>query len=145
MDHAVFHGGDPTLRKNWEMPPEFFSEFWYLIIEYDVEQTNHWRRLQGLTEIEAGPVVESDDEEVDTKKLIEAFYQDPTEAKIVELWELDLWTQISKEIPELEQEGVTRGSKEVYEGLMAAPEVRPKLENPPTLGKKMIKDIVCVN
>jgi hypothetical protein len=99
MDHAVFHGGDPTLRKNWEMSPEFFSEFWYLMIDYDLERTNHWRRLQGLAEIEAGPVVDSDDEEVDTKKLIEAFYQDPTEAKIVELWELDLWSQISKGIP----------------------------------------------
>jgi hypothetical protein len=136
MDHAVFHGGDPTLSKNWEMPPEFFSEFWYLIIDYDLERTNHWRRLQGLAEIEAGPVVESDDEDVDSKKLIEAFYQDPTEAKIVELWELDLWTQVLKGLPELEQDVITRGSKEVYEGLMAAPEGRPKLENPPTLGKK---------
>jgi hypothetical protein len=36
----------------------------------------------------------------------------------------------------LEQEGVARGSKEVYKGLMAAPEGRVKLENPPTLGKK---------
>jgi hypothetical protein len=100
-------------------------------------------RVKQLEEdLETGPVVDSDDEEVDTKKLIEAFYQDPTEAKIVELWELDLWSQVSKGIPELEQEGATRDSKEVYEGLMAAPDMRAKLENPSTLGKKKKKKMV---
>ncbi|KAI8364419.1 hypothetical protein BD560DRAFT_306470, partial [Blakeslea trispora] len=51
---SVFHGGDPTDHKNWELPPEFFSEFWYLFLEYDIKKTNEWRRSKGLPELSSG-------------------------------------------------------------------------------------------
>ncbi|KAI8367180.1 hypothetical protein EDC96DRAFT_418892, partial [Choanephora cucurbitarum] len=51
---SVFHGGDPTNHKNWELPPEFFSEFWYLFLEYDIKKTNRWRRSKGLPELTSG-------------------------------------------------------------------------------------------
>ncbi|KAL9553833.1 hypothetical protein MBANPS3_003099 [Mucor bainieri] len=51
LNGALYHGGDPTMSASWELPPEFFSEFWYLAINYDVNRTNTWRRLKGLPEI----------------------------------------------------------------------------------------------
>lgn len=51
INGAVYHGGDPTMSASWELPPEFFTEFWYLAINYDVNRTNTWRRLKGLREI----------------------------------------------------------------------------------------------
>lgn len=30
LNGAVYHGGDPTLSESWELPAEFFSEFWYV-------------------------------------------------------------------------------------------------------------------
>lgn len=51
LNGAVYHGGDPTMSASWELPAEFFSEFWYLAINYDVNRTNTWRRLKGLPEI----------------------------------------------------------------------------------------------
>ncbi|KAI8990147.1 hypothetical protein BDB01DRAFT_848232 [Pilobolus umbonatus] len=54
LNEAVYHGGDPTMSKNWELPPDFFSEFWYLVLEYDIDRTNAWRRRKGLDEVEAG-------------------------------------------------------------------------------------------
>lgn len=51
LNGAVQHGEDPTLAQNWELPPEFFSEFWYLTIDYDLSRTNKWRRAKGLPDI----------------------------------------------------------------------------------------------
>ncbi|KAI9483400.1 MAG: hypothetical protein EXX96DRAFT_519684 [Benjaminiella poitrasii] len=51
LNGAVYHGGDPTMSASWELPAEFFSEFWYLAINYDVSKTNTWRRMKGLPEI----------------------------------------------------------------------------------------------
>ncbi|KAK4516598.1 uncharacterized protein ATC70_011573 [Mucor velutinosus] len=51
LNGALYHGGDPTMSASWELPAEFFSEFWYLAINYDVNRTNTWRRLKGLPEI----------------------------------------------------------------------------------------------
>ncbi|KAL7334305.1 hypothetical protein PS15p_203090 [Mucor circinelloides] len=51
LNGALYHGGDPTMSASWELPAEFFSEFWYLAINYDVNRTNTWRRLKGLSEI----------------------------------------------------------------------------------------------
>ncbi|KAG1082257.1 hypothetical protein G6F42_022643 [Rhizopus arrhizus] len=46
LNGALYHGGDPTMSASWELPAEFFSEFWYLAINYDVNRTNTWRRLK---------------------------------------------------------------------------------------------------
>ncbi|KAI9273096.1 hypothetical protein BDA99DRAFT_500029 [Phascolomyces articulosus] len=51
LNGAVYHGGDPTMSESWELPPEFFSEFWFLTIDYDRRKTNKWRRVKGLPEI----------------------------------------------------------------------------------------------
>ncbi|KAI9483792.1 MAG: hypothetical protein EXX96DRAFT_559699 [Benjaminiella poitrasii] len=55
LNGCVFHGGDPTESESWELPAEFFSEFWYLTLKYDVGQTNKWRRLKGLNDVALGP------------------------------------------------------------------------------------------
>ncbi|KAI9313589.1 hypothetical protein BX666DRAFT_2030361 [Dichotomocladium elegans] len=55
LNGAVYHGGDPTMAESWELPAEFFSEFWYLTINYDFKYTNKWRLLKGLPELEIGP------------------------------------------------------------------------------------------
>lgn len=52
LGHSVFHGGDPAVAANWQLPPEFFEKYWFLTIDYDLRRTtNHWRRLQGLDEL----------------------------------------------------------------------------------------------
>lgn len=53
LAHSVFHGGDPAIAANWQLPPEFFEKFWFLTIDYDLRRTtNRWRRLQGLNELD---------------------------------------------------------------------------------------------
>ncbi|KAI8994807.1 hypothetical protein BDB01DRAFT_774146 [Pilobolus umbonatus] len=52
---AMYHGGDPTMSDSWELPGEFFSEFWYLATNYDVTSTNSWRKIKGLPEISVAP------------------------------------------------------------------------------------------
>jgi hypothetical protein len=53
LAHSVFHGGDPAIAANWQLPPEFFEKYWFLTIDYDLRRTtNHWRRLQGLSELD---------------------------------------------------------------------------------------------
>jgi hypothetical protein len=51
LNGAVYHGGDPTMSASWELPAEFFTEFWYLAVNYDIHRTNQWRKLKGLPEI----------------------------------------------------------------------------------------------
>lgn len=55
LNGALYHGGDPTMSASWELPAEFFSEFWYLAINYDVNRTNNWRRLKGLPDVSLNP------------------------------------------------------------------------------------------
>ncbi|KAI8090160.1 uncharacterized protein B0P05DRAFT_464337 [Gilbertella persicaria] len=53
LAHSVFHGGDPAIAANWQLPPEFFEKYWFLTIDYDLRRTtNKWRRLQGLGELD---------------------------------------------------------------------------------------------
>ncbi|KAG0172775.1 hypothetical protein DFQ28_002936 [Apophysomyces sp. BC1034] len=35
LGHAIFHGGDPTVAANWQIPAEFFEKFWFLTTDYD--------------------------------------------------------------------------------------------------------------
>ncbi|KAI7904172.1 uncharacterized protein BX663DRAFT_333705 [Cokeromyces recurvatus] len=51
INGAVYHGGDPTKAESWELPTEFFNEFWYLTLDYDIRKTNKWRRLKGLKDL----------------------------------------------------------------------------------------------
>jgi hypothetical protein len=51
LNGAVYHGGDPTMSASWELSAEFFTEFWYLAVNYDIHRTNQWRKLKGLPEI----------------------------------------------------------------------------------------------
>ncbi|KAI9004280.1 hypothetical protein CLU79DRAFT_806798 [Phycomyces nitens] len=53
LGSSVFHGDDPAIAGNWELPQEFFDKFWFLTIDYDLRRTtNRWRRLQGLKDLE---------------------------------------------------------------------------------------------
>ncbi|KAI8059630.1 hypothetical protein BC940DRAFT_350974 [Gongronella butleri] len=54
LNGAIYHGGDPTLSQSWELPPSFHSEYWFLTSRYDIDTTNRWRRIKGLTEIPPG-------------------------------------------------------------------------------------------
>ncbi|KAL0092962.1 hypothetical protein J3Q64DRAFT_1654658 [Phycomyces blakesleeanus] len=52
LGSSVFHGNDPAVAGNWELPQEFFEKFWFLTIDYDLRRTtNRWRRLQGLQDL----------------------------------------------------------------------------------------------
>ena len=49
---SVFHGGDPAIAGNWELPAEFFEKYWFLTIDFSLQRTtNRWRRMQGLEEV----------------------------------------------------------------------------------------------
>ncbi|KAI8360704.1 hypothetical protein EDC96DRAFT_483017 [Choanephora cucurbitarum] len=49
---SVFHGGDPGVAGNWQLPAEFFEKFWFLTIDYNLRRcTNEWRKKQGLKEL----------------------------------------------------------------------------------------------
>ncbi|CEG84341.1 hypothetical protein RMATCC62417_18158 [Rhizopus microsporus] len=53
LSGSVFHGGDPAVAANWQLPAEFFEKYWFLTIDYDLRRTtNRWRRLQGLNDID---------------------------------------------------------------------------------------------
>ncbi|KAI9317508.1 hypothetical protein BX666DRAFT_1937901 [Dichotomocladium elegans] len=52
LNHSVFHGGDPAIAANWQLPPEFFEKYWFLTIDWSLHRvTNQWRRMQGLEEV----------------------------------------------------------------------------------------------
>lgn len=52
LEKSKFHGGDPAIAANWELPPEFFEKYWFLTIDYDLRRTtNKWRTLQGLSKL----------------------------------------------------------------------------------------------
>ncbi|KAI9490750.1 hypothetical protein BDB00DRAFT_768352, partial [Zychaea mexicana] len=52
LSGSVFHGGDPAIAGNWELPVEFFEKYWFLTIDFSLQRTtNRWRRMQGLEEV----------------------------------------------------------------------------------------------
>ena len=56
LSGSVFHGGDPGVAGNWQLPAEFFEKYWFLTIDYNLRRcTNEWRKLQGLKEIKNIP------------------------------------------------------------------------------------------
>lgn len=65
IGNSIFHGGDPAIAANWELPPEFFDKFWFLTIDFSLQRlTNKWRRMQGLNELKAG----REEQQCDTAK-----------------------------------------------------------------------------
>ncbi|KAI8890509.1 hypothetical protein K501DRAFT_206498 [Backusella circina FSU 941] len=56
LSGSVFHGGDPAIAGNWQLPAEFFEKYWYLTIDYNLRRcTNEWRKKQGLKELAVVP------------------------------------------------------------------------------------------
>ncbi|KAI7876255.1 hypothetical protein K492DRAFT_151915 [Lichtheimia hyalospora FSU 10163] len=56
LSGSVFHGGDPAIAGNWQLPPEFFEKYWFLTIDFSLHRmTNQWRRMQGLQEVPTQP------------------------------------------------------------------------------------------
>ena len=65
LSGSVFHGGDPAVAGNWELPVEFFEKYWFLTIDFSLQRTtNRWRRMQGLEEVQ--PFAEQDQSTTDT-------------------------------------------------------------------------------
>ncbi|KAI9266115.1 hypothetical protein BY458DRAFT_587307, partial [Sporodiniella umbellata] len=62
LSGSVFHGGDPAVAGNWQLPAEFFEKYWFLTIDYNLRRyTNEWRKKQGLEEIQLPPAAEAND------------------------------------------------------------------------------------
>lgn len=62
LSESVFHGGDPGVAGNWQLPAEFFEKYWFLTIDYNLRRyTNEWRKKQGLEEIQLPPAAEAND------------------------------------------------------------------------------------
>ncbi|ORE11580.1 hypothetical protein BCV72DRAFT_197610 [Rhizopus microsporus var. microsporus] len=93
LNGAVCHGSDPTMSANWELPAEFFHEFWYLTINYDVNRTNAWRRLKGLPDITAGAQPEGSPEEVN---------HDTPHSTNETVWTDDVFSQMTAGMPTLQ-------------------------------------------
>ncbi|KAG2219881.1 hypothetical protein INT45_001626 [Circinella minor] len=103
LNGAVYHGGDPTMSDSWELPAEFFSEFWFLAINYDLSKTNKWRSLKGLPELEMGP------KEGQQQQL----YQQINENLNPTLWGDELLDQFTEPMPTLQPLSLSKPPKSV--------------------------------
>ncbi|KAI7851789.1 hypothetical protein BDC45DRAFT_537943 [Circinella umbellata] len=102
LNGAVYHGGDPTMSDSWELPAEFFSEFWFLAINYDLSKTNKWRSLKGLPELEMGP-----------KEGQQQLYQQINENLNPTLWGDELLDQFTEPMPTLQPLSLSKPPKSV--------------------------------
>ncbi|KAF7730598.1 hypothetical protein EC973_001980 [Apophysomyces ossiformis] len=145
LNGAVYHGGDPTMSDSWELPPEFFSEFWYLAINYDVSKTNKWRRLKGLPEIAVGANLEEhrtwgnqDNHQSSAQE------QDPS------MWTDDVLCQMAEGMPSLQplpsnhfrlspspDTILSEQSHPLYEQIMGSPPETRRPARSPSLGAMM--------
>ncbi|KAK4516911.1 uncharacterized protein ATC70_000238 [Mucor velutinosus] len=91
LNEAVYHGGDPTMSESWELPADFFSEFWYLTIDYDIKKTNKWRREKGLEDVAPGP-------QLHQQHQIMSLLENGQSAN----WNSEVLNQIVKEMPALQ-------------------------------------------
>ncbi|KAI8141038.1 hypothetical protein BJV82DRAFT_620582 [Fennellomyces sp. T-0311] len=126
LNGAVYHGGDPTMSESWELPPEFFSEFWYLAINYDLSRTNKWRLQKGLPAAEIKPK--------ENQHLAE---EDPN------TWGDELLDQFTEPMPSLQPLSSSKMPKSppqrsrskspshpMYEQLRSPPELRNPIHSP---------------
>lgn len=97
LAHSVFHGGDPAIAANWQLPPEFFEKYWFLTIDYDLRRTtNRWRRLQGLNELDFKQQQKQQEQElkraeVDQRQPILEHPQSLNWSEISSLLGIDFW------------------------------------------------------
>ncbi|KAI9320753.1 hypothetical protein BX666DRAFT_1910903 [Dichotomocladium elegans] len=108
LNGAVQHGGDPTLAESWELPPEFFNEFWYLTIDYDIRRTNKWRRLKGLPEIKTRQEQEKEEHQQKQQQHYQKSYNTVSEkvasspSSSSSLWTDDVLAQFIEGMPQLQ-------------------------------------------
>lgn len=100
LNGALYHGGDPTMSASWELPAEFFSEFWYLAINYDVNRTNTWRRLKGLPDIRGGLNIAED--EWDESSVFNRHHETPASTSSDTVWTDDVFAQMTAGMPTLQ-------------------------------------------
>ncbi|KAL9558746.1 hypothetical protein MBANPS3_000732 [Mucor bainieri] len=98
LNEAVYHGGDPTMSESWELPADFFSEFWYLTIDYDIKKTNKWRREKGLEDVAPGP-------QQHQQHQIMSLLENGQSAN----WSSEVLNQIVKEMPALQPMDASTG------------------------------------
>ncbi|RUS19798.1 hypothetical protein BC937DRAFT_86901 [Endogone sp. FLAS-F59071] len=55
LEKAVYQGGNPDNPYNWELPDEFFSEYWFCCVQSDVDTTNKWRSERGAPNVNVKP------------------------------------------------------------------------------------------
>lgn len=139
LNEAVYHGGDPTMSESWELPADFFSEFWYLTIDYDIKKTNKWRREKGLEDVAPGP---QQHQQHEIMKLLE---DGPNST-----WNNEALSQIVKEMPALQPmddntgyplsppkqyQGEDNTREQIYKKLMGGPPESRRQVKSPTLGR----------
>jgi hypothetical protein len=88
LNGSVYRGGDPTETGSWELSPEFFSEFWYLTLNYDIDITNQWRRLNGLQDVSQEPV--------------QSVWPNQMDDSIPNGWDRDMYYEIIENMPVLQ-------------------------------------------
>lgn len=143
LNEAVYHGGDPTMSESWELPADFFSEFWYLTIDYDIKKTNKWRREKGLEDVAPGP-------QQHQQHQIMSMLENGENTN----WNSEVLSQIVKEMPALqpmdantgyplsppkqyqnEDDSITDQQQKMYKKLMGGPPESRRQVASPTLGK----------
>ncbi|KAI8642754.1 hypothetical protein BD408DRAFT_365890 [Parasitella parasitica] len=141
LNEAVYHGGDPTMSESWELPADFFSEFWYLTIDYDIKKTNKWRREKGLEDVAPGP--QQQRQQLQQEQIMSLLEYSQNLA-----WDDKALNQIMREMPSLQpisdssgyplsppklyqSEGDTR--KQMYKKLMGGPPESRRQVASPTL------------
>lgn len=143
LNEAVYHGGDPTMSESWELPADFFSEFWYLTIDYDIKKTNKWRREKGLEDVAPGP-------QQHQQHQIMSLLENGQSAN----WNSEVMNQIVKEMPALQpmdantagyplsppkqyqnEDEATDQQQKMYKKLMGGPPESRRQVASPTLGK----------
>lgn len=55
LEKAVYQGGNPDNPYNWELPDEFFNEYWFCCVQSDVDTTNKWRSERGAPNVNVKP------------------------------------------------------------------------------------------
>lgn len=139
LNEAVYHGGDPTMSESWELPADFFSEFWYLTIDYDIKKTNKWRREKGLEDVAPGP------QQHQQHQIMNLLDDDQNST-----WNNEVLSQIVKEMPALQPMDDNTGyplsppkqyqsedntREQMYKKLMGGPPESRRQVKSPTLGK----------
>ncbi|GAA5811126.1 hypothetical protein MFLAVUS_004555 [Mucor flavus] len=155
LNEAVYHGGDPTMSESWELPADFFSEFWYLTIDYDIKKTNKWRRRKGLADVAPGPQQQQQQQQEREQQLANATKSVDWTSMLQQggddqVWSDEVLDQIVKGMPSLQPinqksgyplspprkfepstpEAIRDSPKSIYSRLMSAPESRQRVSSP---------------